>query len=166
MADGFAASAPSTLLRQGFGGSPSPMNGGGYLPITGYASLWSVADMSGDVVVRGAFAASIARRGPGGVRMLYQHGERSPVGLWTRIEEDGRGLRVEGQILDVTPEGRMAAAVVRAGCLDGLSIGFRAVRARRDGRLRVLAEVDLWEVSLVTFPMLPGARLDPSPGPR
>jgi HK97 family phage prohead protease len=54
----------------------------------------------------------------------------------------------------------MAAALVRLGALDGLSIGFRAVRARRDGRLRVLAEVDLWEVSLVTFPMLPGARLE------
>jgi len=126
--------------------------------ITGSASRWGVADLAGDVVVPGAFAASVARRGPGGVRMLYQHGERSPVGVWTRIEEDDRGLRVEGRILDLTPEGRMAAALVRAGCLDGLSIGFRAVRARRDGRLRVLAEVDLWEVSLVTFPMLPGAR--------
>ena len=136
------------------------------LAIAGHASLWGVADLAGDVVVRGAFAASVARRGPGGVRMLYQHGERAPVGVWTRIEEDDRGLRVEGQILDVTPEGRMAAALVRAGALDGLSIGFRAVRARRDGRLRVLAEVDLWEVSLVTFPMLPGARLDPSQGLR
>ena len=112
----------------------------------------------------GAFAASVARRGPGGVRMLYQHGERTPVGVWTRIEEDDRGLKVEGRILDVTPEGRMAAALVRAGCLDGLSIGFRAVRARRDGRLRVLAEVDLWEVSLVTFPMLPGARFTSGEG--
>lgn len=112
----------------------------------------------------GAFAASVARRGPGRVRMLYQHGERTPVGVWTRIEEDDRGLKVEGRILGLTPEGRMAAALVRAGCLDGLSIGFRAVRARRDGRLRVLAEVDLWEVSLVTFPMLPGARFTSGEG--
>lgn len=132
--------------------------------INGYASLWGVADLAGDVVVPGAFAVSVARRGPGGVRMLYQHGERTPVGVWTRIEEDDRGLKVEGRILDVTPEGRMAAALVRAGCLDGLSIGFRAVRARRDGRLRVLAEVDLWEVSLVTFPMLPGARFTSGEG--
>lgn len=130
------------------------------MAITGYASLWGVADLAGDVVVRGAFAASVARRGPGGVRMLYQHCERTPVGVWTRIEEDERGLRIEGQVLDITPEGRMAAALVRAGALDGLSIGFRAVKARRDGRLRVLAEVDLWEVSLVTFPMLPGARFE------
>lgn len=137
----------------------SPLTNHASLPITGYASLWGVADLAGDVVVPGAFAASVARRGPGGVRMLYQHGERTPVGVWSRIEEDARGLKVEGQILDITPEGRMAAALVRAGCMDGLSIGFRAVRARRDGRLRMLAEVDLWEVSLVTFPMLPGARL-------
>ena len=151
-------SAPSTLLRQGFGGAPSRAEEGGHLAITGYASLWGVADLAGDVVVRGAFAPSVARRGSAGVRMLYQHGERTPVGVWTRIEEDDRGLRVEGEILDITPEGRMAAALVRAGALDGLSIGFRAIRARRHGRLRVLAEVDLWEVSLVTFPMLPGAR--------
>ena len=158
MANVFAASTPSTLLRQGFGGAPSRAEEGGHLAITGYASLWGVADLAGDVVVQGAFAASVASRGPGGVRMLYQHGERTPVGVWTRIEEDDRGLRVEGEVLDITPEGRLVAALVRAGALDGLSIGFRAVRARRDGRLRVLAEVDLWEVSLVTFPMLPGAR--------
>jgi len=159
MAELAAVSAPSTATR-----SPSPMDGGGWLPIAGYASLWGVADLAGDVVVPGAFAASVVRRGPGGVRMLYQHGERTPVGVWTRIEEDAHGLKVEGRILDVTPEGRMAAALVRAGCLDGLSIGYRAVRARRDGPLRVLAEVDLWEVSLVTFPMLPGARFTSDEG--
>ena len=62
------------------------------------------------------------------------------------------------RIMDWSPEARFAGALARAGALDGLSIGFRAVRARKDGRLRVLSEVDLWEVSLVTFPMLPGAR--------
>jgi len=74
------------------------------------------------------------------------------------LAEDDRGLFVAGRIMDWSPEARFAGALSRAGALDGLSIGFRAVRARRDGRLRVLSEVDLWEVSLVTFPMLPGAR--------
>jgi HK97 family phage prohead protease len=72
------------------------------------------------------------------------------------------GLFVRGRIIEVTPQGRMCAALVRAGAMDGLSIGFRAAKARPDGsgRLRVLTEVELWEVSVVTFPMLPGARIE------
>ena len=73
--------------------------------------------------------------------------------------EDDRGLFVRGRIADWSPEARYAQALSRAGALDGLSIGFRAAKARRDGRLRVLSGVELWEVSLVTFPMLPGALL-------
>ena len=128
------------------------------LLIHGYASLWGVADLNGDVVARGAFAASLARTGTGGVRMLHQHEGRAAVGVWDRMMEDERGLFVEGRVMDWSAEGRFAQALSRAGALDGLSIGFRSSRARREGRLRVLVEVELWEVSLVTFPMLPGAR--------
>lgn len=128
------------------------------LPIHGYASLWGVADLNGDVVAKGAFAASLARTGAGGVRMLHQHESRSAVGVWDRMVEDERGLFVEGRVMDWSAEARFARALSRAGALDGLSIGFRSSRARREGRLRVLVEVELWEVSLVTFPMLPGAR--------
>ena len=128
------------------------------LAISGYASLWGIADLNGDVVARGAFAASLARTGAGGVRMLHQHEARAVVGVWDRIEEDERGLYVEGRVLDWSAEARFAGALSRAGALDGLSIGFRSHRARRDGRLRVLVEVALWEVSLVTFPMEPKAR--------
>lgn len=128
------------------------------LQIQGYASLWGVADLNGDVVARGAFADSLARTGAGGVRMLHQHESRAVVGVWDAMAEDARGLFVRGRIEDWSAEARYAAALSRAGALDGLSIGFRAVKARRDGRLRVLSAVDLWEVSLVTFPMLTGAR--------
>lgn len=128
------------------------------LPIEGYASLWGKADLNGDVTAKGVFAQSLARTGAGGVRMLSQHEGRAVVGVWDEMVEDDRGLRVAGRILDWSAEARFAQAVARAGALDGLSIGFRATRARRDGRLRVLSAVDLWEVSLVTFPMLPGAR--------
>ncbi len=79
-------------------------------------------------------------------------------GVWDTVVEDARGLFVRGRIEDWSAEARFAAALARAGALDGLSIGFRAARARREGRLRVLSAVALWEVSLVTFPMLPGAR--------
>ena len=128
------------------------------LLIHGHASLWGVADLDGDVVAQGAFAASLAKTGAGGVRMLHQHESRAAVGVWDRMVEDERGLFVAGRIMDWSAEGRFAQALSRAGALDGLSIGFRSSRARRDGRLRVLVEVELWEVSLVTFPMLPGAR--------
>lgn len=132
--------------------------GRGNLEIAGYASLWGVADLDGDVVARGAFADSLGRSGADGVKMLHQHEARAVVGVWDRLVEDERGLFVRGRILDWSAEARFAAALARAGALDGLSIGFRAAKARREGRLRVLVAVDLWEVSLVTFPMLPGAR--------
>jgi uncharacterized protein len=128
------------------------------LRIEGYASLWGQADLNGDVTAKGVFADSLARTGAGGVRMLSQHEGRAVVGVWDEMVEDDRGLRVAGRILDWSAEARFAQATARAGALDGLSIGFRATKARRDGRLRVLSAVELWEVSLVTFPMLPGAR--------
>ena len=128
------------------------------MPIEGYASLWGVADLNGDVVARGAFADSLARSRAAGVKMLHQHEGRAPVGVWDEALEDERGLFVRGRIMDWSAEARFARALARAGALDGLSIGFRAARARRDGRLRVLTEVDLWEVSLVVFPMAPNAR--------
>ncbi len=130
----------------------------GALQIEGYASLWGVADLNGDVVQAGAFADSLARTGAAGVRMLNQHDAHAPVGVWEQIVEDERGLFVRGRIEDWSPQARFAAALSRAGALDGLSIGYRAARARREGRLRVLSAVDLWEVSLVVFPALVGAR--------
>lgn len=130
--------------------------------ISGYASLFWTRDLNDDVTAAGAFGESLAKTGSDGVRMLCQHDGDHPVGVWDEIVEDGRGLFVRGRILELTPQGRMCAALVRAGAMDGLSIGFRASKARPDesGRLRVLTQVALWEVSIVTFPMLPGARIE------
>lgn len=147
-----------TTGETGQGAGRSPATSHQPLQIRGYASLWGVADLNGDVVARGAFAASLAKTGAGGVRMLHQHEGRAAIGVWDRMLEDERGLFVRGRIMDWSAESRFALALSRAGALDGLSIGFRSRRARREGRLRVLVEVELWEVSLVTFPMLPGAR--------
>ena len=129
--------------------------------ISGYASLFWTRDLNDDVTAAGAFAESLAATGARGVRMLCQHDGDHPVGVWDELVEDGRGLFVRGRIIEATPQGRMCAALVRAGAMDGLSICFRASRARPDesGRLRVLTQVELWEVSVVTFPMLPGARI-------
>ena len=150
----YQAAPPAVALRAPAGG----------LAIEGYASLWGVADLNGDVVARGAFEASVTAAGARGVRMLHQHESRSVVGVWDEIREDEHGLWVRGRIMDWSAEARFAQALSKAGALDGLSIGFRSQRARREGRLRVLVEVALWEVSLVTFPMLPGARFRPVTG--
>lgn len=126
--------------------------------IEGYASLFWTRDLNDDVTAAHAFAESL-RAGAGAIRMLHQHDETEPVGVWDEAFEDARGLFVRGRIIIGTPRGRLVAALVAAGALDGLSIGFRQVKARRERPLRVLTRVELWEVSIVTFPMLPGARL-------
>lgn len=134
----------------------------------GYASLFGKADLAGDVVEPGAFARSLGRRGAGGIRMLYQHDPAQPIGAWLDIAEDGRGLVVRGRLTPGVARAREALELMRAGALDGLSIGFRTVRARKDARtgLRHIVEADLWEISVVTFPMQPGARVESVKGGR
>ncbi|WP_430913075.1 HK97 family phage prohead protease [Methylobacterium sp. sgz302541] len=129
---------------------------------TGYASLFGVPDLGKDVVEPGAFTASLGRRGVEGVRMLWQHDPAEPIGRWLSLAEDPYGLRVEGRLNLGVQRGREIAALIEDGSVDGLSIGFRTVSARRgrDG-LRHLIAVDLWEVSLVTFPLQTGARTAP-----
>lgn len=127
----------------------------------GYASLFGVPDSAGDVVVAGAFAASLARRGPGGIRMLFQHDASRPIGTWLELREDSRGLFVRGRLAAQVQQAEELGHLLHEGALDGLSIGFRAVLATRDRltRQRRLMKIDLWEISLVTFPMLEGARV-------
>ncbi|AJE46400.1 HK97 family phage prohead protease [Celeribacter indicus] len=130
--------------------------------IEGYASLFGRRDSGGDVVLSGAYArslAALAREGRS-VKMLWQHDPAQPIGIWDEVREDARGLHVRGRILTGLQKGREAAALIAAGAIDGLSIGYRTVTARKDAKgTRLLSELELWEVSLVTFPMLPEARL-------
>lgn len=135
---------------------------GGAREVSGYASLFGVKDQGGDVVQRGAYAVSLARMAKAGgrVRMLWQHDPAQPIGIWDEVREDATGLWVKGRLLTEVEKGREAAALLEAGAIDGLSIGYRTVMAARDGKgRRVLSELELWEVSLVTFPMLPEARV-------
>ncbi|KRW96311.1 HK97 family phage prohead protease [Paracoccus sp. MKU1] len=130
--------------------------------IEGYASLFGLADQGGDVVVRGAYAASLKRLAARGdrARMLWQHDPARPIGVWEEIREDEKGLWVKGRLLPEIAQAREAAALVAAGAIDGLSIGYRTIAAERDGKgRRLLSEVELWEVSLVTFPMLAEAKV-------
>jgi HK97 family phage prohead protease len=127
----------------------------------GYASLFGQKDMGGDIVIKGAFASSLEKRGVQGIRMLFQHDPAEPVGVWRSIREDDRGLFVRGQLLSEVARSREILSLMRQGALDGLSIGFRTVRGKRDAKagVRRLFEIDLWEISVVTFPMLPEARI-------
>jgi len=129
---------------------------------SGYASLFGERDLGNDVMARGAFARSLDRRGATGVRMLWQHDPAEPIGVWTHIAEDAEGLRVTGRLATGTARGREVLELMRAGAIDGLSIGFRTIRARTEkaSGARHILEADLWEISVVTFPMLPSARID------
>ncbi len=93
--------------------------------------------------------------------MLFQHDPAAPIGIWREVREDSRGLFVRGQLMSEVEKGREVLALMRAGAIDGLSIGFRTVKGRTDAKsgVRSLLEVDLWEISVVTFPMLPAARV-------
>ncbi|GAB4525454.1 MAG: HK97 family phage prohead protease [Amphiplicatus sp.] len=124
--------------------------------IEGYASIFGAPDMNGDVVAPGAFRA---RRPAAEIRFLYQHAAEVPIGRWLSLAEHARGLYATGELILGSDAAREAYALIAGGGLDGLSIGFRTVRARREKGRRVILEADLWEVSLVTFPMAPGARV-------
>jgi HK97 family phage prohead protease len=128
---------------------------------SGYASVFGEVDLGKDAIERGAFLRSLKTRGAGGVRMLFQHDPAEPIGAWKTIREDSRGLYVEGMLADGVSRAREVHQLLKNGALDGLSIGFRTVRAKTDAKsgVRRILEADLWEISVVTFPMLPSARV-------
>lgn len=137
----------------------------------GYASLFGVVDMGQDLVMPGAFSESLLKRGAGGVKMLWQHQAGQPIGSWQSIEEDARGLKVRGRLNLAVARAREILALMREGALDGLSIGFKTEKSVKDksSGVRQLTKLDLWEISVVTFPMLPEARISAvkrAPSPR
>jgi HK97 family phage prohead protease len=129
--------------------------------VEGYASLFGEIDQARDKVMRGAFAATLRQRPVQRIPMLFQHDPAEPVGVWLELREDERGLYARGRLIPEVARGRELLSLLRAGAIDGLSIGFRTVRGRIDPktRIRSLLAVDLWEISIVTFPLLAGARV-------
>jgi hypothetical protein len=127
----------------------------------GYASLFGIADLGRDIVMPGAFRQCLAHRAPPQVKLLFQHDTRLPIGQWDRIEEDRHGLHVAGHLDLELPKARELHRLISRGAIDGLSIGYRTQTERRDGAtgLRRLEKLDLWEISIVTFPLLPQARI-------
>lgn len=129
------------------------------LRVSGYASLFGQRDLSGDVVRRGAFAGSLLAQSSRRFPMLLGHDTKKPVGVWDRVTEDARGLYVEGRIFSGTKRADHALRLVMEEAVSGLSIGYRAVRHERLSAGRTLIEIDLFEISLVAFPMLRDARI-------
>lgn len=128
----------------------------------GYASMFGLVDQGRDMVVAGAYSKSLAKTAEAGrsVKMLWQHDASKPIGKWLDLREDGAGLYVKGKITIETQAGREALALLRDGAIEGLSIGYRTIQAEKAaGGVRKLTEIDLHEVSLVTFPMQMEARV-------
>ncbi len=128
---------------------------------SGYASLFGRVDLGNDRVAKGAFQKALKHRGAKGVRMLFQHDPNEVIGSWLDICEDDAGLFVKGRINQSVKRGAEVLELIREGAIDGLSIGFKTVRASKDqvAGIRTIYEADLWEISVVTFPMLPEARV-------
>jgi HK97 family phage prohead protease len=129
--------------------------------VEGYASLFGEIDQARDMVMAGAFRQTLMLRGPRRIPMLFQHDPAEPIGIWLELTEDSRGLYARGRLIPDVQRGREVLALVKAGAIDGLSIGFKTVRGRVEPRTRIrkIEQLDLWEISIVTFPLLTGARV-------
>jgi HK97 family phage prohead protease len=129
--------------------------------VEGYASLFGEVDQARDMVMPGAFKQTLATRGLRRIPMLFQHDPAEPIGVWLELFEDHRGLKARGKLIPDVMRAREVLALVTASAIDGLSIGFRTVQGRIDPKTRVrrLYAVDLWEISIVTFPLLASARV-------
>lgn len=130
-------------------GSPSPIR------FAGYAALFDIADAARDTIRRGAFARTLAARSTP-LPLFWQHRPDQPIGVIEHAAEDARGLRVIARI--DRPSSR-AAHLLGAGQISGLSFGYRTRTARQSAAGRELLEVELFEVSLVTHPLHPMARV-------
>lgn len=127
----------------------------------GYASVFGNRDGGGDIVEPGAFTKTLRERGPKGIKMLADHDPTKRIGVWEAMSEDAHGLMVKGRLLTEKAIGKEAHIDLKAGALDGMSIGYRVKSDAYDGRrrARLLKEVDLFEISLVPFPMNEAARV-------
>jgi len=119
----------------------------------GYASVFNVVDNQRDIILRGAFSQSVKGR-VGEIKFLWQHQQEEPIGIFDQIFEDAHGLYVEGRLLLNVQRAKEAHTLLKAGAISGLSIGYSPLRYTIDSGsgVRRLSQVELWEISLVTFP--------------
>lgn len=125
----------------------------------GYASIYGKTDLGKDVMASGVFAKSLVATPAARVKMLRAHDPAEPIGVWTGLAEDTKGLHAKGRLIMGVARARETHELMREGALDGLSIGFRTKRATFDRTtgIRHVEEADLKEISIVAFPMMPDA---------
>lgn len=123
--------------------------------IEGYGAILGNVDKGGDRIIEGAFAKTLAMHAKNGTRplMLWNHNSDEPIGVWEEVAEDRKGLKVKGKIVLETARGREVHALLKAQALRGLSIGYRTVSDSIENGIRLIKELDLWEISPVSFPM-------------
>jgi hypothetical protein len=124
---------------------------------SGYGSIFDdEPDSYGDIIEKGAFSKTLLTQGrnKNGVAMLFQHDHDKPIGVWTEMVEDDIGLKVRGQLAINTTLGKDVYELMKLGAIKGLSIGYNIKREEIDNErnVRVLKEIELWEISPVTFP--------------
>ena len=132
---------------------------------SGYASVFDNVDSYGDIVRKGAFVESIGEWEAKGKMppILWNHDPSDPIGVYTKMQEDEKGLYVEGKLLiDDVPRAKQTHALMKAGVIDGLSIGYRVKEYlyNVDEEVTDLIKLSLREVSIVTFPANPETRIE------
>ena len=133
---------------------------------SGYGSVFDVVDSYKDIVLPGAFKKSLADYEARGKmpKMLWQHASWEPIGVWTKMVEDEKGLYVEGRLIMEVERAREAHALLKAGAVDGLSIGYDTPKGgaefNEEENVLELKQINLWETSIVTFPANQDAMID------
>ena len=129
----------------------------------GYASVFNNKDLGNDVIKQGAFAESIKGKRARSIKLLYQHKTDEPIGVVDSLEEDSKGLKIKGRLAMGTQKGREVYELMKMGALDSMSIGYKlspdGYKYDDKRKKRVIKQVDLMEVSMVTFPMNPKAKI-------
>lgn len=126
---------------------------------TGYGAMFNNLDRVGDIIVPGAFTKTLARhaKDKSSPIMLWHHNPADPIGVWEGLEEDSKGLKGRGRLVLETARGREAHALLKAGAIRGLSIGYQTIKSAPDGNARKLHELELVEISLTAVPANPKA---------
>ena len=129
----------------------------------GYASVFNNKDLGNDVIKQGAFSKSIYTKKPKQIKLLYQHKTDEPIGVIDSLEEDKRGLKIKGRLAMGTQKGKEVYELMKMGALDSMSIGYKLMpedyKYSDKLKKRTITNLDLMEISMVTFPMNPKAKI-------
>lgn len=125
---------------------------------SGYASVYHEVDSHYDIVLPGAFKECLKK--PESVKLLWQHDASTPIGVFTKMRETSNGIYVEGRIISQIAKGNEILELIRAGAVDGLSIGFEILDCYYKANNRYITKGRLWEISIVTFPANNKARIN------